>query len=183
MLTNDKAAVAVRNLLTALGLNAEEPPLRDTPQRVAELYARLFDGVGKDTSALWGHTYATENGGLVAIRQIPFCSVCEHHLMPFFGTADIVYWPSDYGVAGFGKFTELVKILSHRPQIQERLTGDIAAAIMTGLQAQGVLVRLCATQLCLITADKHTGQTVTTAAQGKLQAGEARYSEALELLR
>ena len=181
-MTNDKAVNAMRNFLRAISIDVTRPELCDTPRRVTELYTALFDGLNKDPAALWEKVLPAGEGEPVAIRQIPFCSVCEHHLMPFFGTADIVYLPSAYGVAGFGKFTELVTILSHRPQIQERLTGEIADSIMAGLKAQGVFVRLTATQLCLITAGKYTGQTVTTAARGKFAPGKERYHEAAMLL-
>lgn len=181
---NDRAAAAIADFLTALNIDVTDARYRRTPERVAALYESLFSGLNRNPGEIFGENFPVGNNSLVAVRHIPFFSVCEHHLMPFFGETDIVYLPSQRGVAGFGKFVELVKILSRRPQLQERLTEEIAAEVMTGLAAQGVLVTLKAKQLCLLAKGETTFQvqTVTSAALGALSEGRAYHREAVLLL-
>ena len=100
---------------------------------------------------------------MVAVTNIPFYSVCEHHLMPFFGTADIIYQPKDGRVAGLSKLSDLVNLFAHRPQLQERMTREIATALETDLEAEGVMVRIKATHLCmLIKGELQQGTAVVT---------------------
>ena len=126
---NEKAIRAMRDFLDAVGVDIEARGMEKTPERVAEMYQFLFDGMGKDTSAIWGETFDAGSDGIVAVRNIPFYSMCEHHLVPFFGEVSIAYLPTDGRVAGFSKFSKLVEVLSHQPQLQERLTAQIAAAV------------------------------------------------------
>ena len=163
-----RAERAMREFLTAVGVDLAAQGMEETPARVAELYAELFSGLHTDTRDLWADVLTEEADGLVAVRSISFHSVCEHHLLPFFGTAHIVYRPHAGRVAGFGVFTRLVERMARRPQLQERLTGDIARAIEQGLGAEGVLVVLDARQLCMTMrgARAHGARTTTSACRG-----------------
>ena len=125
--TNEKAVQAMRAFLEALGLDLEQCGMERTPERVAGLYADLFDGLGRDPSEIWGERFPSETKGIVAVRHIPFYSVCEHHLLPFFGEVSLAYLPHDGEVAGFSKFVKLVECYAHRPQLQERMTAQLAA--------------------------------------------------------
>ena len=133
-----RAAAAMREFLAALGVSAASCGMEETPARTAELYAELFAGLRNDPAALWEETMTEDTAGLVAVRDIPFYSMCEHHLLPFFGTVDIVYRPQDGRVAGFGIFAQLAALYAARPQLQERLTAQIADEIVRGLGAAGV---------------------------------------------
>lgn len=163
-----RAERAMREFLTAVGVDLAAQGMEETPVRVAQLYADLFSGLHTDTRDLWADVLTEETDGLVAVRSISFHSVCEHHLLPFFGTAHIVYRPHAGRVAGFGIFTRLVERMARRPQLQERLTGDIAREIEQGLGAEGVLVVLDARQLCMTMrgARAHGTRTTTSACRG-----------------
>ena len=163
-----RAERAMREFLTAVGVDLAAQGMEETPARVAQLYADLFSGLHTDTRDLWADVLTEETDGLVAVRSISFHSVCEHHLLPFFGTAYIVYRPHAGRVAGFGIFTRLVERMARRPQLQERLTGDIAREIEQGLGAEGVLVVLDARQLCMTMrgARAHGTRTTTSACRG-----------------
>lgn len=178
------AARAVEDFLSALGVDVSAQGMDETPQRVAKMYAFLFSGIGIDPCTLWGETFDTKAQGLVAVRHIPFYSMCEHHLVPFFGAVSIAYLPRDGCVAGFGKFADVVACLSHRPQLQERLTAEIADAVMEGLHARGVLVICSAQQLCMTmrSALAHGTQTVTSECRGALAEGAALSAQAWQLL-
>ncbi|WP_294159631.1 GTP cyclohydrolase I [uncultured Selenomonas sp.] len=166
MAVNSKGAErAVETFLKAVGVNLEEQNMQRTPARVAEMYAYLFDGLGHDPAEAFGPPIAADTGGLVAVRGIPFFSMCEHHLVPFYGTVDIVYQPQEGRIAGFSRFVEAVRIAAHRPQLQERLTQDIADAVMRGLEANAVLVVCRATQLCMMLREGGTHGTETTTSE------------------
>ena len=149
--------------LTALGIDLKAADMENTPQRVAGLYEELFVGMNKSSADIWGDIFPTDYKGLVAVTSIPFYSVCEHHLMPFFGTADIVYQPKDGRVAGLSKLSDLVNLFARRPQLQERMTREIATALENDLEAEGVMVRIKATHLCmLIKGELQQGTAVVT---------------------
>lgn len=183
---NDKAVQAVGDLLEALGIDWKKAGMEKTPERVARMYELLFDGVGQDTRDIWGETFDAGPGseGIVAVRHIPFYSMCEHHLLPFFGEVDIAYLPAPCGVAGFSKFAKLVEVISHRPQLQERMTGEIAEAIAKDLGAKGVLVSVEAQQLCMTMRGElaHGTRTVTSFCTGRLREETALKEQAWNLL-
>ncbi len=183
---NEKAVAAMHQFLEALGLDLSRAGMEKTPERVAQMYEMLFDGCAVETKDLWEEVFDSgmETGGMVAVRHIPFYSMCEHHLVPFFGEVNLVYLPSSFGIAGFGKFTRLVEILSHRPQLQERLTRQVAEEIESGLQADGVLVVVEAQQLCMMMRGDlgHGTRTVTSCAAGKFREDERLRQQAWELL-
>ena len=179
-----RAERAMCEFLTAVGVDLAAQGMEETPARVAQLYADLFSGLHTDTRDLWADVLTEETDGLVAVRSISFHSVCEHHLLPFFGTAHIVYRPHAGRVAGFGVFTRLVDRMAHRPQIQERLTSDIAGEIERGLGAEGVLVVVDAQQLCMTMrgARAHGTRTTTSACRGVFREDKVMELQAWQLL-
>ena len=181
---NEKAVVAMREFLEAVGVDIKARGMEQTPQRVAKMYQFLFNGIGGDTRQIWGETFTSGSEGIVAVRHIPFYSMCEHHLVPFFGEVNIAYLPSAGRVAGFSKFSKLVEMLSHQPQLQERLTVQIAAAVQHDLSAKGVLVTVEAQQLCMTMRGDlaHGTRTVTSECTGSFQTDTALYQQALMIL-
>ena len=179
-----RAERAMREFLTAVGVDLAAQGMEETPARVAQLYADLFSGLHTDTRDLWADVLTEETDGLVAVRSISFHSICEHHLLPFFGTAHIVYRPHAGRVAGFGVFTRLVDRMARRPQIQERLTSDIAGEIERGLGAEGVLVVVDAQQLCMTMrgARAHGTRTTTSACRGVFREDKVMELQAWQLL-
>ena len=179
-----RAERAMREFLTAVGVDLAAQGMEETPARVAQLYADLFSGLHTDTRDLWADVLTEETDGLVAVRSISFHSVCEHHLLPFFGTAHIVYRPHAGRVAGFGVFTRLVERMAQRPQLQERLTEDIAREIEQGLGAEGVLVVLDARQLCMTMrgARAHGTRTTTSTCRGLFREDKTMELQAWQML-
>lgn len=185
MAVNSKDAErAVETFLKAVGVDMEEQNMRRTPARVAEMYAYLFGGLGRDPAEAFGPPIAADAGGLIAVRGIPFFSMCEHHLVPFYGTVDIVYAPAGGRIAGFSRFVEAVEIAAHRPQLQERLTQDIADAVQRGLGASGVLVLCRATQLCMTLREggSYGTETTTSATLGTFESDKLLAQQAWNLL-
>ena len=179
-----RAERAMREFLEAVGVDLAAQGMEETPARVADLYAELFLGLHADARELWEDVMTEETDGLVAVRAIPFHSVCEHHLLPFFGTAHIVYRPHAGRVAGFGVFTRLVACMARRPQLQERLTTEIAREIEQGLGAEGVLVVVDAQQLCMTMrgARAHGTRTTTSACQGVFRDDKTMELQAWQML-
>ena len=173
-----RAECAMREFLTAVGVDLVAQGMEETPARAAALYAELFAGLHTDTQDLWADVLTEETDGLVAVRSISFHSICEHHLLPFFGTAHIVYRPHAGRVVGFGVFARLVARMAQRPQLQERLTEDIAREIEQGLGAEGVLVVLDARQLCMTMRGAHAHGTRTTTSTSR---GLFREDKTMEL--
>ncbi len=179
----ERVAGLVRELLEAIGEDPDRPGLRQTPQRVADAYAEFFSGVGEDASAPLAHTISIAHGpapetlpsGAVMLRDIRFRSTCEHHLLPFAGYAHIAYLPREQ-VVGLGALPKVVDVLAARPQVQERLGEQIADAIATSLDTQGVLVVLDATHECVTMRGQRQpdAATVTIAARGALADPAAR---------
>lgn len=160
-----KAEDAVRQFLAALDVDIGARGMERTPERVAKLFAERFSGIGKDAAAALGRPFPTDSEGLVAVGSIPFASFCEHHLVPFCGTVDIVYLPHAGQVAGFSHFVAMVDVLARRPQLQERLTHEIAETVVRGLGADGVLVVCRARQFCMLLKEERTQRTVTVTSE------------------
>ncbi len=178
---------AVSELLKAIGEDPTRPGLIDTPARVAESYAEFFAGIGDDplrhlTDSETLKDAGQQPGELILMRSIDFRSMCEHHLLPFLGVAHIAYLPRDR-VVGLGKLPRVVETLAARPQLQERLTEQIADTIEQGLDALGVLVVLEASHGCVTARDirQRNSTTVTLAARGTLAEPAAR-AEAMALI-
>jgi len=182
---------AVREILLAIGEDPTRPGLTDTPRRVAVAYADFFGGLATDPCSHLGDAVpvgVAEDGNpatsdTVIVRNIEFRSVCEHHLLPFVGTAHVAYVPGDR-VVGLGRIPAVVDTLARRPQLQERLTEEIADALTTGLNPVGSLVVLEAQHRCVTTRGARQSQssTVTLAARGSLRESGAR-AEIIALIR
>lgn len=169
---------AVAEILAAIGEDPARPGLEATPARVADAYAEFFAGVGHDPADELGEPVPLEAGRqaeTVLLRDIEFRSVCEHHLLPFLGVAHVAYLPGDT-VIGLGRIPRVIETLAARPQIQERLTEQIADTIESGAAARGVLVVLDAAHTCVTTrgARQTRSSTVTVAARGAYRDPSAR---------
>lgn len=165
-----RVEAAVRELLAAIGDDPGRPGLADTPRRVAAAYEEYFAGVGADPALhLDSEGLAGETGELVLLRDIEFRSMCEHHLLPFTGVAHVAYLPSDR-IVGLGRIPRVVETVASRPQIQERLTDEIADALVAGLAPRGVLVVVEAGHGCVAArgARQAKSSTVTVASRGTL---------------
>lgn len=144
-----KLETAIRLLLEAIGEDPERDGLRDTPERVARAYAELCWGVGRSPTEELDKFFESETDDMVVVRDIPFYSLCEHHLLPFLGRAHVAYIPNEGRITGLSKLARAVEVASHRPQVQERLTAEVADAVMAALRPQGVLVCVEAEHLCM----------------------------------
>ncbi len=183
----DRAAIAaaVTQILTAIGEDLDRDGLRETPERVAEMYAEIFSGVHQDPSAELDVVFEAGHDEMIMVRDIPLYSLCEHHLIPFLGRAHIAYIPNEKGqITGLSKLARLVEVLSRRPQVQERLTTQIADAIETALDPRGVLVVIEAEHLCMSMRGVHKpgARTVTSAVRGSFRSNEATRAEAMGLI-
>jgi len=161
-----KIRAAVASIIEAIGEDPQREGLVDTPARVAEMYAELFMGINKDPREELSVCYEVGHREMVVVRDIPFYSMCEHHLLPFYGTAHIGYIPDAQGrVVGLSKLARVMEIVASRPQIQERMTTEIADAIMDGLKPSGVAVVVQAEHLCMIMRGvKKPGSNIITSA-------------------
>lgn len=157
----------IRAILKLIGENPDREGLLDTPNRVAKMYEEVFSGVGVDPESALTTTFAEEYEGMVVVKDIHYYTFCEHHLIPFYGKAHIGYIPNGH-VVGLSKFARLVELVSKRPQVQERMTQQIANAVMNVLQPRGVIVTLDGTHLCMCArgVKKPGSATVTTVKQG-----------------
>ena len=175
---------AVRELIEAIGEDPEREGLRDTPRRIAQMYAEIFSGIGCDPSSVLGVTFEENHQEMVILRDIPFYSMCEHHFLPFHGVAHVGYIPRGR-ILGISKIARVVDILARRPQLQERLTGQIADALMENLQPQGVGVVIEAEHLCMtMRGVRKAGSVVVTSAnRGLFRSRAVTREEFLDLIR
>ena len=166
MIDQDKIKKAITSIIEAIGEDPAREGLADTPSRVAEMYTELFMGVDKDAKGELSVVYEAGHREMVVVRDIPFYSMCEHHLLPFYGTAHIGYIPdADGRVVGISKLARVVEISARRPQIQERMTTEIADAIVDGLNPAGVAVVVQGEHLCMIMRGiKKPGSSIVTSA-------------------
>ena len=186
-MTYDAAGVekASRDLLVAIGEDPEREGLLETPQRVARSYAELFSGLADDPARLLSTAFDIKHSELVLVKDIPFYSTCEHHLLPFHGNAHIGYLPGPHGkVTGLSKLARLVELYACRPQVQERLTTQIVDALMTHLGASGAIVVIECEHLCMAMrgVQKPGSRTVTSAVRGQFRDPATR-AEVLALIR
>ncbi len=166
VIDKDGIEKALASIITAIGEDPSREGLRGTPKRVADMYAELFMGVGKDAKEELSVIYEARHREMVVVRGIPFYSMCEHHLLPFYGTAHVGYIPdADGRVVGISKLARVVEIIARRPQIQERMTSQIADAIMDGLNPAGVAVVVQGEHMCMIMRGiKKAGSNIVTSA-------------------
>jgi GTP cyclohydrolase I len=176
---------AVREILAAIGEDPERDGLLRTPSRVAAMYAEVFSGLHEDPSQHLTVTFEAEHDEMVMVRDIPLFSLCEHHLVPFAGRAHVAYIPGDDGrITGLSKIARLVEGFARRPQVQERLTTQVADALVDVLQPSGALVMIEAEHLCMSMrgVKKPGALTITSAVRGLFKTNAATRAEALELI-
>jgi GTP cyclohydrolase IA len=181
----ERAAAAVRELLIAVGEDPDRPGLQDTPGRVARAYAETFGGLHLDPIEVLATTFEEDHDELVLVKDIPMYSTCEHHLVPFHGVAHIGYIPGEDGrVTGLSKLARLVEVYARRPQVQERMTSQIADALADVLKPRGVLVVIEAEHLCMAMRGvrKPGATTVTSAVRGIFRDNAPTRSEAMSLI-
>ncbi|MFW6102385.1 MAG: GTP cyclohydrolase I FolE [Chloroflexota bacterium] len=185
MVNQDKIKLAMASLIVAIGEDPLREGIKDTPRRVAEMYAELFSGLDVDPKAELVVDFEEGYEEMVILKDIPFYSMCEHHLLPFYGMAHVGYIPSPGGrVVGVSKLARVVEICARRPQLQERMTQQIADAIFEALQPDGVAVVIQAEHLCMIMRGiKKSGTTViTSSVRGNFRSKVATRSEFLSLI-
>jgi GTP cyclohydrolase I len=176
---------AVREILAAIGENPDRDGLRHTPARVARMYAEVFSGLHEDPTEHLTVTFEAEHDEMVMVRDIPLQSMCEHHLVPFIGRAHVAYIPADDGrITGLSKIARLVEGFSRKPQVQEKLTVQIADAIERTLEPRGVMVVIEAEHLCMsMRGVKKAGSTtVTSAVRGLFRTNVATREEAMRFV-
>ncbi len=180
-----KIEKAVLQILEAIGEDPKRKDLLETPRRVAQMYEEIFSGIKQDPEKELEVILDQKHHEIILLRGIPLYSVCEHHLLPFLGKANIAYIPKNGRVTGLSKLARIVDILARRPQVQERLTTQIAEIVMSKLKPLGVMVVIEAEHLCMSMRGvrKPGTMTVTSAVRGIFKENEKTRSEALALMR
>jgi len=183
----DEATIkrAVTDIIKAIGEDSKRDGLVDTPKRVAEMYAEIFAGIGKDPAEELAIDFELGHREMVVLKDVPFYSMCEHHLLPFFGVAHIGYIPNDDGrIVGISKLARVVEIVARRPQIQERMTTEIADAIDAGIKPDGVAVVIQAEHLCMVMRGikKPGSNVITSAIRGAFRRKAASRAEFFSLI-
>ena len=181
----DKIQAGVRMILEGVGEDPAREGLLDTPRRVADMYAEIFSGMGEDASEHFCVTFNEGHQEMVLVRDIPLYSVCEHHLLPFIGRAHIAYVPGKSGrICGLSKLARVVDVYAKRPQVQERLTSQVADTIVANLDPAGVIVVIEAEHLCMSMrgVKKPGSETVTSAVRGIFENRPATRAEAMALI-
>jgi len=185
MVDQDRIKIAMTSVIEAIGENVSCERLKDTPQRIAEMYAELFSGMDVDAKNELSLSFDEGHQEMVILRDIPFYSMCEHHLLPFYGVAHVGYIPSVSGrVVGISKLARVVEIYARRLQLQERMTKQIADAIFEALQPDGVAVVIQAEHLCMTMRGikKPGANVVTSATRGTFRSKTVTRSEFLSLI-
>jgi GTP cyclohydrolase I len=183
---HDKIAQGVRLILEGIGDDPARPGVADTPDRVASMYEEIFAGIDRDPAEVLTVVQGADHDEMVMVRDIPLYSQCEHHLLPFVGRAHVAYIPARDGrITGLSKIARVVDLLSKRPQVQERLTTQIAEALERALEPRGVFVLIEAEHLCMTMRGvrKPGAQTVTSAVRGLFRSDARTRAEALEHVR
>jgi GTP cyclohydrolase I len=180
---HQRIVAAVREILSAIGEDPDREGLRETPERVARMYAEMFSGLRSDPRTPLRKTFIEKYDEMVLVRDIGFESMCEHHLLPFLGKAHVAYLPNGK-IVGLSKLARAVEILARRPQVQERMTEELADLIMDQLEARGVGVVIEATHSCMTVRGirKPTSICTTSAMRGTFRSNAATRSEMLALL-
>jgi GTP cyclohydrolase I len=180
-----RIAAAIRELLIAIGEDPERDGLKQTPARVARAYAEIFGGLFVDPDEVLETTFDANHDELVLVKDIPLYSMCEHHLVPWHGSAAVGYIPGASGrITGLSKLARVVDLYARRPQVQERLTSQVADAVMSRLEPRGVIVVIEAEHLCMAMRGvrKPGAVTVTSAVRGIFQSDPRTRSEAMSLV-
>jgi GTP cyclohydrolase IA len=179
----ERIAAAVREILIGVGEDPDRDGLRDTPMRVAKAYGEMFSGLQSDPAEILATTFDLGHDEMVLVRDIEVWSTCEHHLLPFTGVAHVGYIPSHGRITGLSKLARLVDAYAKRPQVQERLTSEVADALVRHLKPQGVIVVIECEHLCMTMRGvrKPGAKTVTSAVRG-VMASPATRAEAMSLI-
>jgi GTP cyclohydrolase IA len=178
-----RAAAAVREILIAIGEDPDRDGLKETPDRVARAYAEMFTGLETDPADVLSKTFEIDHDEMVLVRDIEVWSTCEHHLLPFTGVAHVAYIPAKGKITGLSKLARLVDAFAKRPQVQERLTTQVADALVEHLHPQGVMVVIECEHLCMTMRGvrKPGAKTVTSAVRGVMNSPATR-AEAMSLI-
>jgi len=182
----DKIESGVRLILEGIGEDPAREGLLDTPRRVADMYAEIFRGLGQDPAEHFCVTFNEGHQEMVLVRDIPLYSVCEHHLLPFLGRAHVAYIPGKHGrICGLSKIARVVDVFARRPQVQERMTSQIADTLVEHLDPTGVLVVIEAEHLCMSMrgVQKPGAITTTSAVRGIFERNAATRAEAMSLIK
>lgn len=181
----NKIEQAVRMIIEAIGDDPEREGLLDTPKRVAKMYSEVFQGIGKDPKEYFATIFSEEHEELVLVKDIPFYSMCEHHLVPFYGLAHVAYIPKGGKVTGLSKLARAVEAVAMRPQLQERITSTVADSIVETLEPHGVMVIVEAEHMCMTMrgVKKPGSKTVTSAVRGIFEKDAAARAEVLSLIK
>ncbi|NPC92789.1 GTP cyclohydrolase I FolE [Bacillus sp. WMMC1349] len=176
---------AVRLILEAIGEDPNREGLLDTPKRVAKMYTEVFAGLNEDPKEHFKTIFGEDHEELVLVKDIPFYSMCEHHLVPFYGKAHVAYIPQGGKVTGLSKLARAVEAVAKRPQLQERITSTIADSIVETLTPHGVMVVVEAEHMCMTMrgVKKPGAKTVTSAVRGTFKEDVAARSEVLALIK
>lgn len=182
---HDKIQEAVKMILEAIGEDPEREGLLDTPKRVARMYEEIFQGLHQDPKEHFQTIFGEDHEELVLVKDIPFYSTCEHHLVPFFGKAHVAYIPKGGKVTGLSKLARAVESVTKRPQLQERITSTIANSMVETLDPHGVMVVVEAEHMCMTMrgVKKPGSSTVTSAVRGVFEHDAAARSEVLGLIK
>ena len=180
-----KIEEAVKMILEAVGEDVNREGLLDTPKRVSKMYAEMFSGLQEDPRDYFSTVFHEEHEELVLVKDIPFYSMCEHHLVPFYGKAHVAYIPKDGKVAGLSKLGRCVESVARRPQLQERITSTVADTIMEMLDPKGVYVVVEAEHMCMTMRGlkKPGAKTVTSAVRGVFAEDAMSRSEVLSFIK
>ncbi|MGI6066143.1 MAG: GTP cyclohydrolase I FolE [Bacillota bacterium] len=182
----EKIERAVREILEAIGENPEREGLVNTPKRVARMFEEIFGGLEEDPTKHLNVQFAEEkHEEMVVVKDIPIYSMCEHHLMPFYGQAHVAYIPKGGKITGLSKLARTVECYAKRPQLQERLTSQVADSIMKVLSPRGVLVVIEAEHMCMTMrgVKKPGSKTITSAVRGLFETNKATRAEAFSLIK
>ena len=185
MFDETRIKAAVTSIIEGIGEDPGRDGMLNTPTRVAEMYAELFMGMNKDPKEELVVDFELGHREMVVLKDIPFYSMCEHHLLPFYGVAHVGYIPNDDGrIVGISKLARVVEIIARRPQIQERMTTEVANAIMDGIKADGVAVVVQAEHLCMIMRGikKPGSNVITSAIRGAFRRRSASRAEFFSLI-
>ena len=185
-MNEDTIKKAVASIIEAVGEDPEREGLRDTPRRVAEMYSELFSGLNQDPRDFLTVGFELGHREMIILKDIPFYSMCEHHLLPFYGVVHIGYIPNTEGrVVGISKLARVVECVSRRPQIQERMVSAIADAINDGLKPDGVAVVVQAEHMCMVMRGikKPGASVITSALRGNFQRSTAARAEFMSLIK
>jgi len=180
-----KIEKGVRLILEGIGEDPDRAGLRGTPERVARMYEEIFAGLETPTEELLKSIEGESHDEMVLLKDIPFYSVCEHHLLPFIGRAHVAYIPSGGKIVGLSELVKAVEVLAKRPQVQERLTSQLADLIINRLKPKGAMVIIDAEHLCMSMrgVKKPGSRTVTSAVRGIFRTKESTREELLELIK